>query len=168
MIIEEPKVLHERDMRVLAVSTVTPRNHGNFDQGREAGFWGIVAHPESGLRTEQVNSRQNRERGSLDRRSGGKPENAIVIPKNCEEVGTVEPSPGKGHRIVVDERQPVKTDDKPGYLESASSPKGYAKVWYYQGRIRTCEQPSKSPWQASHHFDGISTAIPMQPRRRKS
>ncbi|THV54934.1 hypothetical protein BGAL_0017g00280 [Botrytis galanthina] len=168
MIIEEPKELHERDMRVLAASTVTPRNQENVDQGREAGFWGILAHPESGLRTEHVNSRQNRESGSLDRRSGDKPENAIVIPENCEEVGTVEPSPGTGHRIIVDERQPVKTDDKPGYLESASSPKGYANVWYSQGRIRTCEQPSKSPWQASHHFDDISTAIPMQPTRRKS
>ncbi|TGO08636.1 hypothetical protein BTUL_0199g00060 [Botrytis tulipae] len=168
MIIEEPKELHERDMRVLAASTVRPRNHEDVDQGREADFWGIVAHPESGLRTEQVSSRQGRESVRLGRRSGDKPENVIVIPENCEEVETVEPGQGTGNRISIDARQPGKIDDKPGYLESASSPKGYANIWYSQGRIRTCEKPSKSPWQASHHFDGISTAISMRPARRKS
>ncbi|TGO54488.1 hypothetical protein BCON_0106g00050 [Botryotinia convoluta] len=168
MIIEEPKELHERDMRVLAASTVRPRNHENVDQGREASFWSIVPHPKGGLWTEHVLSRESRESGRLGRRSGDKPNNAIVIPEDCEEIETVEPSQGTGHRIRVDARQPAKTDDKPGYLESVSSPKGYANIWYSQGRIRTCEQPSKSPWQASHHFDGIPAAISMQPTRRKS
>ncbi|KAF7892665.1 uncharacterized protein EAF02_000203 [Botrytis sinoallii] len=167
-IVGEPKKLHERGMRVFAASTVRPRNHENADQEKEASFWDIVAHPESGLRTEHVFSRQSRESGRLDRRSGDKPENAIVIPENCEEVRTVEPSQGTSNRISVDARQPVNTDGKHGFVESASSPKGYANIWYSQGRIRTFEQPSKSPWQAYHHFDGISTAISMQPTRRKS
>ncbi|TGO32767.1 hypothetical protein BHYA_0290g00060 [Botrytis hyacinthi] len=168
VIVGEPKKLHERGVCGLAASTVSPYNHEYVDQGSEVGFLGIAAHPESGLRTEHFNSRQSRESGRLDRRSGDKPENAIVIPENCAEIGTVESSQDTGHRISVDARQPVKTDDKPGYLESASSPKGYANIWYFQGRVRTCEKPSKSPWQASHHFDGISTAISMQPTRRKS
>ncbi|KAF7906131.1 hypothetical protein EAF00_000410 [Botryotinia globosa] len=168
MITEEPKELQERDMRVLVPSTVRPRNHEDVDQGREADFWGIVAHPESGLQTEQAFIRQGRESVRLDRRSGGKPENAIIISENCEEAENVEPSQGTGHQIRVDARQPVKIDEKPGYLESASNPKGYANIWYSQGRVRTCEKPSESPWQASHHFDGISTAISMRPTRRKS
>ncbi|KAF7939379.1 uncharacterized protein EAE97_007459 [Botrytis byssoidea] len=168
IIIEEPKELHERDMHLLAASAVRPSNHEDVDQGREVDFWGIVAHPESGLRTEQAFSRQGRESVLLGRRSGDKPENAIVIPENCEEVETVEPSQGTGHQISVDARQPVKMDDKPGYLESASSPKGYANIWYSQGRVQTCEKPSESPWQASHHFDGIPTAISMRPTRRRS
>ncbi|TGO45880.1 hypothetical protein BOTNAR_0631g00040 [Botryotinia narcissicola] len=147
MIIEEPKKLHEHDMRVLAASTVRPRNHED---------------------TEQAYSRQGRESDRLGLRSGDKLENAIVIPENCEKVETVEPSQGTGHQISVDARQPVKIDDKTGYLESASSPKGYANTWYSQGRVRTCEKPSESPWQASHNFDGISTAISMRPTRRKS
>ncbi|TGO20915.1 hypothetical protein BPAE_0256g00040 [Botrytis paeoniae] len=168
MIAEEPKELHERDMRLLAATTVRPRNHRNVDQGREVGFWGIVAHPEGGLRTEHVLSRGSQERGHLGRRSGDKFGNSIIIPEDCEEAGNIEPSQGTSNRISIVGRQSAKKEEQSGHLESVSSPKGYDNIWYSQGRIRTCEEPSKSPWQASHHFDGISTAISMQPTRRRS
>ncbi|KAF7958533.1 hypothetical protein EAE96_002075 [Botrytis aclada] len=165
MIIEEPKDLQERDMRGLAASTVRS-NHENVDQGREAGIWSIVAHPESGLQTAHVFCRESRQSGRLGRRSGDKPDDAIVIPEDCEEIETVEPSQGMGDRVSVDGRQPVKTDNKPDNLESVSSPKVHANIWSFQSRTRACEEPSKSPWQAFHHSDGISTAIYMRPTRR--
>ncbi|KAF5878606.1 uncharacterized protein Bfra_000773 [Botrytis fragariae] len=167
MIVEKTKKLQERDLSVIAASAIRTRMYGVVDQGREDGLWSIIAHPDGGLRAEHVLSRDSKERGHLGRRSGNKPENAIAVTEDCEEAKTVALSQGTGHRISVEARQPAKTDDRPGYLESVSSPKGYANIWYSQGRIRTCEEPCKSPWQASHHFDGILTAISMQPTRRK-
>ncbi|KAK6615256.1 hypothetical protein H4I95_00408 [Botrytis cinerea] len=166
MIVEKTKTSQERDVRLLAASTVQPHNHKNAVQGRQSIFWSIVAHPQGGLRTEQVSSRESRESGRLGRRSGDKSDNAIVIPEYCEEVGTVEPSHGTVNRITVDERQSAKNEEQFRHLWSLLSPKGYTNTWYSQGRIRASEEPSKSPWQASHHFDGIPTFISVQPRRR--
>ncbi|TEY70366.1 hypothetical protein BOTCAL_0105g00080 [Botryotinia calthae] len=166
MIVEKTKTLQERDVHVLATSTVQSHKHKNAVQRRQSVFWSIVAHPQGGLRTEQVSSRENRESGRLGRRSGDKPDNAIVIPEDCGEVGTVESSHGTVNRITVDERQSAKNEEQSSHLWSLSSPKGYANTWYSQGRIRTSEEPSESPWQASHHFDGIPPSISVQPRRR--
>ncbi|TGO89540.1 hypothetical protein BPOR_0104g00040 [Botrytis porri] len=167
MIIEETMAFQERDMHALAASIVRPRNHEDVDQERETGLWSIVAHPESGLRTAHFLGRESQKSGRLGRRSCDEPENAIVIQEDCQEVETVERSQGTTcNRISVDERQSAKEEEQPGHFEDVSSPKGYANIWCSHGR--TCEQPSESPWQASHHFDGISTTISMRPTRRKS